>query len=123
MAEGIIKTVFVVDDSATNLSMAEVALENNYRVLTFISAEKMFQVLTKVIPNLILLDIEMPEMNGFDAMKQLKANDLYSKIPVFFLTAAHDPVNEARGIELGACGYITKPFYAAELLDKINAYV
>jgi putative two-component system response regulator len=114
------KTVFVVDDSATNLAMAEKALGDGYRVLTFSSADKMFPVLQKVIPDLRLLDIEMPGTNGFEAMRQLKAIDSLSKIPVMFLSALNDAVNEEYGIELGAAGFIAKPFTESELLDKIK---
>jgi len=59
-----LKTIFVVDDSDTNLAMAEEALEEHYNVMTMLSAAKMFALLEKIIPNIILLDIEMPEMNG-----------------------------------------------------------
>ena len=81
------KTIFVVDDSITNLSMAEDVLEKQYDVITMTSAVKMFTILDKVIPDLILMDVAMPEMSGFDAMKQLKDNSHYSEIPVIFLTA------------------------------------
>ncbi|MCL2442737.1 MAG: response regulator [Treponema sp.] len=78
------KTIFIVDDSDTNLSMAEAALENHYRVMTMPSAEKMFMLLDKVIPDLILLDIEMPVMDGFEALGLLKSSILWSSIPVVF---------------------------------------
>jgi len=114
------KTIFVVDDSSTNLSIAENALENQYRVITLSSAVKMFNVLKKVMPDLILLDIEMPEMDGFEAIKQLKANDLYAEIPVIFLSGASDTATEASGIELGAVDFITKPFSESELLNCVT---
>jgi putative two-component system response regulator len=114
------KTVFVVDDSVTNLVMAEEVLSASYNVLTFSSAERMLQTLKKLTPDLILLDIEMPDTNGFEVMMQLKADDSSSNIPVFFLTALNDAANEAFGIELGAKGFIAKPFTASELLNKIK---
>jgi putative two-component system response regulator len=117
------KTILVVDDSATNLAIAEESLADSYNVLTFSSAEKIFPVLEKITPDLILMDIEMPGMNGFEAMMQLKANDSYSKIPVVFLTAMTDAANKEFGIELGAAGFISKPFSAAELLDQIKPLV
>ena len=117
------KTIFVVDDNGTNLSMAENALEKQYRVITLASAERMFSLLEKVIPDLILLDIEMPEMNGFEAMKRLKANDSHAKIPVIFLTALTDAANEAYGIELGAVDFITKPFSEPVLLNRIKNHL
>ena len=117
------KTIFVVDDNGTNLSLAEEALEEDYRVITLSSAAKMFSILEKVVPDLILLDIEMPEMDGFEALKRLKDSDLYSKIPVIFMTATADAVNGAIGKNSGAPDYITKPFSRTVLLDSINKYL
>ena len=117
------KTIFVVDDNGTNLSMAEEALEDEYRVITLSSAAKMFTILEKVTPDLILLDIEMPEMDGFEALKQLKTGGPHSGIPVIFMTATADAANEARGKELGAVDFVTKPFSAPELLDCIKGHL
>ena len=117
------KTVFVVDDKSTNLSMAEKAMENHYRVITLSSAEKMFKTLEKVTPDIILLDIDMPEMDGFEALKRLKANKLYSNIPVIFLTGLTEPAKEAQGIELGAVDFITKPFSEPVLLNRIKYHL
>jgi len=117
------KTIFVVDDSNTNLSVAEEALEKQYRVITLSSAARMFTVLEKITPDLILLDIEMPEMNGYEAMTQLKSNELHAKIPVIFLTSLSDDANEAHGIELGAVDFIAKPFSEAVLLNRIKHHL
>ncbi|MCL1812287.1 MAG: response regulator [Treponema sp.] len=117
------KTIFVVDDNGTNLSMAEDALEDEFRVITLSSAEKMFSILEKVVPDLILLDIEMPEMDGFEALKRLKTSDAYSKIPVIFMTATADASNEAGGKELGVSDFITKPFSGPVLLERINKHL
>jgi len=117
------KTIFVVDDSDTNLSMAESALEDSYRVMTMPSAAKMFELLDKIIPDLILLDIEMPEMNGFTALEKIKSIELWSDIPVMFLTAHTDAEVEVRGFELGAVDFITKPFSAPVLLNRIKTHL
>jgi len=117
------KTVFLVDDSATNLTTAEEALSKQYRVIALSCAASMFTALKKFRPDLILLDIEMPEMNGFEAMKQLKANESYAQIPVIFLTGLTDVVNEAHGIELGALDFITKPFSEPVLLNRIKNHL
>ena len=84
------KTVFIVDDNDTNLAMAKSALKEQYRVMTLPSAEKMFALLEKIKPDLILLDIEMPEMDGFEALQLLKDNEAYADIPVVFLTGMTD---------------------------------
>jgi len=117
------KTIFVVDDSLSNLSLAEEALENHYRVITLSSADKMYKTLEKLVPDLILLDIAMPDESGFDAMKKLKSIKAYSDIPVIFLTALTDTFNEALGIELGAIDFITKPFSEAVLLNRVRNHI
>jgi len=117
------KTIFVVDDNTFSLIVVEYALENSFNVITFSSAAKMFTALEKITPDMILMDVEMPEMTGYEAIKQLKANDSYSKIPVLFLSAMTDPSDEAYGIELGAKGFITKPFDETRLKDIVNNYL
>ncbi|MCL2809590.1 MAG: response regulator [Treponema sp.] len=117
------KTIFVVDDSDTNLSMAEAVLEDQYRVMTMPSAAKMFSLLEKIVPDLILLDIEMPEMDGFQALNQLKEKGRWSEIPVMFLTGRTDADVEARGLEMGAIDFVTKPFSAPVLLNRIRNHL
>jgi len=116
-------TIFVVDDSDTNLSMVESALEDQYRVLTMPSASKMFSLFEKMIPDLILLDIEMPEMNGIDALIKLKSYEAWKSIPVIFLTGRIDETVEAHCFELGAVDFITKPFSAPVLLKRIKTHL
>ena len=117
------KTIFIVDDSDTNLAMAEEALEDYFRVMTLPSAAKMFTLLEKMIPDLILLDIEMPEMNGFDALERLKADSSKANIPVMFLTGTINADIEEKSAKLGACGVISKPFTQSNLLDRINSRI
>ena len=117
------KTIFVVDDNDTNLSRAEEALEDQYRVMTLPSAEKMFALLEKVTPDLILLDIEMPEIDGFEALQQLKSTASQEDIPVMFLTSMTDAAVEARGFELGVVDFVTKPFSAPVLLNRIKTHL
>ena len=117
------KTRFIVDDSITNLATAEKALENQYLVITLSSAAKMFAILGKVIPDLILLDIDMPEMNGFEAMRRLKASEAHAEIPVIFLTGLTDAETEAQGIEFGAVDFIVKPFSVPVLLNRIKNHL
>jgi len=117
------KTIFAVDDSDSNLSLTKKALEEHYRILTMPSAIKMFALLEKIMPDLILLDIEMSDMNGVDAFRQLKTNKAYGKIPVIFLTGRNDTAIEARCFEMGAVDFITKPFSAPVLLNRIKTYL
>jgi putative two-component system response regulator len=117
------KTIFVVDDSDTNLSMAEAALESQYRVMTVPSAVKMFALLDKIIPDIILLDIEMPDIDGFSALMKLKSVDAWMNIPVMFLTGRTDADVEARGFEMGAVDFLTKPFSAVVLQNRVKTHL
>jgi len=112
------KTVFVVDDSDANLTKAKQALDGNYRVFTLPSALKLFSILEKVTPDLILLDIEMPEVSGYEAIKTLKSNPRTASIPVIFLTGNIDEKSEKDGFSLGAVDYIYKPFTETQLLNR-----
>ena len=117
------KTIFVIDDSDTNLSTAEAVLEDQYCVMTMPSAAKMFDLLDKISPDLILLDIEMPEMDGFQALAKLKSVNHISEIPVMFLTGRNDANVEAKGFEMGAVDFVTKPFSAPVLLNRIKTHL
>ena len=117
------KTVFVVDDNDTNLSKANDALKGQYRVLTLPSAAKMFVLLEKIKPDLILLDIEMPEMDGFEALQRLKDNPQQADIPVIFLTSMTDASVEARGFQMGVIDFIAKPFSAPVLINRIKTHL
>ena len=112
-----------MDDSDTNLAMAEEALEDDFRVMTVPSAAKMFSLLEKIMPDLILLDIEMPEMNGFEALERLKTGSSYENIPVIFLTGTINAAIEQQCSKLGAVGIITKPFSQSVLIDRINSQI
>jgi putative two-component system response regulator len=111
------KSLFIVDDNLTNLNIARDILSKDYNVITIPSARKMFEMLNKTVPDIILLDIEMPEMNGYDAIKALKSEERYKHIPVIFITVRGDSASELAGLSLGAVDYISKPF-APQLLAK-----
>ncbi|MDR1813062.1 MAG: response regulator [Candidatus Fibromonas sp.] len=117
------KTVFLVDDNATNLTVGKAALAEHYKVLTLDSGERLLKVLEKNIPDLILLDIEMPEMNGYDTIKAMKGKKETENIPVIFLTAKSDGGSELEGLSLGAIDYITKPFSPPLLLKRIEVHL
>jgi len=115
------KTIFVVDDNDTNLAAAREALKSHYRVMTLPSASKMFAMMEKLTPDLILLDIEMPEMDGFEALSRLKETE--SIVPVIFLTSLLDAEVEATGFQLGVIDFITKPFSAPVLINRIKTHL
>jgi len=117
------KTIYIVDDNDTNLTAVKEAIKTQYRVITLSSAAKMFSLIEKVMPDLILLDIKMPEMDGFEALSRLKANPAQADIPVIFLTSATDAALEARGFQMGAIDFITKPFSEPVLLNRIKTHL
>jgi putative two-component system response regulator len=114
------KTILVVDDSATDLTVVEQVLGELYRVVALPSATQMFKVLEDITPDLILLDIELPDMDGFQAMSRLKEEGFDMEIPVIFLTSHSDSDHEAYGIELGAADFVAKPFSEPVLLNRIR---
>lgn len=121
--ERTLKTVFIVDDNDVNLLSAEEALNEQYRVYTLKSARVMLELLEVIKPDLILLDIEMPEINGFEAMRLLKSNSRYAGISVIFLTGRCDETAEVLGFEMGAVDFITKPFSRLVLLNRIKTHL
>jgi len=117
------KTVFLVDDDLTNLTVGISALEELYDVLTLSSGELLLKMLGKSVPDLILLDVEMPGMNGYEAIRHIKSDPSTAAIPVIFLTAKSDGGSELEGLSLGAVDYIIKPFSAALLLKRIEIHL
>ncbi|MDR2491992.1 MAG: response regulator [Coriobacteriales bacterium] len=115
--------VLLVDDNLTNLSMGKNILKNIYEVYTVSSAQRMFSLLEKIQPDLILLDIEMPEMNGYEAIKKLKSDSHFADIPVIFVTARSDEGSEMEGLSLGAIDYIYKPFSGALIIQRIKNHL
>jgi len=117
------KLVFVVDDNDSNLAMAAMALEDDFRVLTMPSAKKMFSLLEKKQPDLILLDVEMPETDGRTAISNLKSDARFKDIPVVFLTGIEDGDFEKESDELGAKAVVVKPFEPQKLVETVNKYI
>ena len=117
------KKIILVDDNTANLTACKKALKDLYDVFPAPSAEKMFDILEHVIPDLILLDVEMPVMNGYEAIRILKANNAHKDIPVIFLSAMDDAESEMEGLDLGAVDYIHKPFVSALLTKRIETHI
>jgi putative two-component system response regulator len=120
------KKIFIIDDNETNRMTAKIALEGMYTTYALPSAAAMFKLMNKIIPDLILLDIEMPEMDGYETIKKIKEftkNPAVMKIPVIFLTALAATDNEYTGLLLGAADYITKPFNKKILQKRIETHL
>ena len=114
-------TILVVDDTADNLSLMSEVLKETYQVKLAISGEKALKYLQAGnLPNLILLDILMPGLSGYDVLRELKANPATRFIPVIFLTAMSSPSDENNGLALGAADYICKPISTPILLARVK---
>ncbi len=117
------QTIMLVDDNQANLNIGKNILKPYYEVYALPSSERLFKFLESVTPDLILLDIVMPGMNGFDVIRILKADARYTNIPVIFLTSRAEELDELEGLDLGAVDYVTKPFSAAILLKRIENHM
>ena len=115
------KLIILVDDNVANLRSGKNLLSEKHRVATAPSAEKMFALLENNTPALIFLDIEMPEMDGYEAIRILKVKPQTKDIPVIFLADA--AADEEKGSALGAIGIITKPFDPANLATRIEKII
>lgn len=115
--------VVIVDDEATNLKVAGNVLRNHYQLTLLTSCSELLQVISRTKPDLLLLDIEMPNMNGFDAVRELRKREDFKDVPVIFLTAKNDVESEIEGLSLGAIDYINKPFSPPLLLKRIEHYL
>lgn len=112
--------ILVVDDTKTNIDVLEGALSPFYDVIVAMNGQKAVKLALKVHPDLILLDVMMPEMDGYETIRQLKQFDETKDIPVFFLTAKSDQQSEAFGLNLGAVDYIAKPIIPNLVLLRIK---
>lgn len=117
------KIVLVVDDDATSLKLAQKILEPTYRVAAANNGEMVFSYLKHNTPDLILLDLNMPGIDGFDVMEQLRKDEHTSEIPVIFLTANQESEIEAKCLESGAIDFVNKPFVPAVLIGRVKRVI
>jgi len=116
--------VLIVDANPLNIKFLQTLLtQQSYRVYFAQNGLQACRISKKIVPDIILLEIEMPEMNGFDACRQLKEMPETKEIPIIFLTSETDTKDVLKGFKLGAVDYITKPFKYKELLARINTHL
>jgi len=116
--------VLIVDDVVKNIQVLGVILrDNNYDLVVAQDGEQALAVGMKTMPDLILLDVMMPVMDGFEACKRFKEDEKTRDIPIIFLTAKDDPDDIAKGFNLGAIDYVTKPFNSTELLSRVKTHL
>ncbi|WP_445636177.1 hybrid sensor histidine kinase/response regulator [Nostoc sp. DSM 114161] len=116
--------ILVVDDTTTNLEIVLDILTNaGFEVLTEVNGEKALKQVESRLPDLILLDVMMPKIDGFETCKKLKENSETCDIPVIFMTGNSDTESKIKGLNIGAVDYITKPFHEEELLARIKTHL
>ncbi|NES06964.1 MAG: response regulator, partial [Okeania sp. SIO2F4] len=118
-SEGII---LIVDDNLPNLKVLATLLKNNnYQVRKAIDGESALLSVKTDIPDLILLDIKMPELDGYQVCERLKANPNTQEIPIIFISALNEVFDKVKAFEVGGIDYITKPFQEEEVLARIKS--
>ena len=116
--------ILIVDDVPTNVKVLFEVLEaEGFRTLVARSGKDALEVLKEITPNLILLDVMMPGINGFETCQQIKANPSTRAIPVIFMTALSDAKDKVKGLNSGAIDYITKPFQQEEVLARVQIHL
>ena len=116
-------TVLVVDDAPANLNLLAGLLNTSYRVRLAPSGPKALELAQKSPPDLVLLDVMMPDMDGYEVCRRLKADERTRHIPVIFLTAMQEPENEALGFEVGAADFIHKPISPAIVQARVKTHL
>ena len=116
------KKILLVDDIEMHLLTAEMFLQAEYEIYKAKSGQEALDLLSddKLVPDLIMLDIVMPNMNGWEVFKRIKAIDSLNKVPVMFLTTVNDEADKNKAYRMGIADYITKPYNFTDLLSRVK---
>lgn len=118
------RKILIVDDEPSNLDILMDLLKSEYKVVAALNGEKALEICRSSLPpDLILLDILMPDMDGYEVCEKLKANDTTKNLPVIFVTAVSEVMDETRGFRVGAVDYITKPYHPPVVKARIKAHM
>ncbi len=115
--------ILIVDDNATNIDLLVNTLKAEHRLGIAKNGPKALEIAARQQPDLVLLDIMMPEMDGYEVCRRLKADPQTAAVPVIFITALSETGDKTRGFALGAVDYITKPFQAAEVMARVRTHL
>jgi diguanylate cyclase (GGDEF)-like protein len=115
--------VLIIDDETSNLKILKEILQDHVDVLVAKSGQQALKIVKKQQPTLILLDVVMSEMDGFEVIRHLKSNEHTHAIPVIFITGLSDVENEVKGFKLGACDYISKPFHPVIVNYRVKLHL
>jgi signal transduction histidine kinase len=116
-------TVLVVDDNRLNIDLLVDVLKDDYKLLVALNGVSALDIIHNVLPDIVLLDIMMPEMDGYEVCRRLKSDERTGQIPVIFITAKSQSEDEAKGLALGAVDYITKPVNPAIVQARIKTHL
>lgn len=118
------QTILIVDDEPANISLLNEVLKSDYQIIVAKDGKKaIIAAQATRPPDLILLDIMMPELDGHEVLRRLKKNDSTKNIPVIFVTSKSKEEDETRGLEMGAVDYIPKPFNPAVVKARVKAHL
>lgn len=117
------QNVLIIDDEPINLKVLNNILKDTYKLTFAKSGEEALRLIEKEQPDLILLDVMMPEMTGYQVCEHLKKTTLYKSIPIIFVTALNDAVDEAKGLNMGAVDYISKPVTPAVVKARVKTHL
>ncbi len=115
--------ILIVDDEISNIEIMNATLEDTYEVCFAMSGEQALAVARTVLPDLVLLDVMMPEIDGYEVCRTLKADPLLADVPIIFTTSLGDQEAEARGLSFGAIDYITKPIQPVTLRARVHNHI
>ena len=117
------KTILVIDDMAAILEHARQMLKGTYSVIPCVSAAQALEIMEKRIPDLILVDINMPDMDGYEFITHIKSDERFKDIKVMMITAEITSQNESKGYGVGADGFLLKPFNQNVIMKNIESFI
>ena len=116
-------SILVVDDEKINLNVMNHTLQRDYTIYAAKDGKTAIKIANECVPDLILLDVVMPEMDGYEVISKLKASEKTKDIPVIFITGLSDSEDIEKGIALGAVDFVTKPLTATVLKEKVKLQI
>lgn len=123
-SDKMMQSILIVDDEPANISLLSEVLKSSYQVMVAKSGKKaIVAAQSDQPPDLILLDIIMPELDGYEVLRRLKSHDETKNIPVIFVTSKSNEEDETKGLEMGAVDYISKPFNPAVVRARVKAHL
>lgn len=117
------KTILIVDDVTLNIDALKSILMDDYSIMVALSGESAIKLINRRRPDLVLLDVYMPGIDGFGVLQYMKKFNEFDNIPVIFVTGEHDPNTEEKGLEMGAVDYIKKPYNGAVVKAKVKNHL